>query len=194
MHISKKGIRALGIAESYSGREQSVICGVAMRKDLRIDGVGFGTVTVGGTDATDSILSLVKKLARSDINILLLGGCVISWYNIIDPARLYEELDLPVVCVTYEASEGLLEDINNHFPGDSDRIALYTRLGERFPVTLKTGRTIYIRSWGITDVDSAKICDDFTLDGKIPEPVRVARLSARAFMRYRYQETSLNFE
>ncbi len=88
MHISKKGIRALGIAESYSGREQSVICGVAMRKDLRIDGVGYGTVTVGGTDATDSILSLVRKLKRSDINLLLLGGCVISWYNIIDPLRL----------------------------------------------------------------------------------------------------------
>ncbi len=186
MQISKKGIRALGIAESYSGREQSVICGVAMRKDLRIDGVGFETVTVGGTDATDSILSLVKKLARSDINVLLLGGCVISWYNIIDPSRLNSELDLPVICVTYEASEGLLEDINTHFPGDSDRIAQYTRLGERFPVTLKTGRTIYIRSWGITDADAAKICDDFTLDGKIPEPVRVARLSARAFMRNRY--------
>ena len=186
MHISKKGIRALGVAESYSGREQSEICGVAMRKDLRIDGVGFGTVTVGGTDATDSVLSLVKKLKRSDINLLLIGGCVISWYNIIDPSILYKELDLPVICVTYEASEGLLEDIEHHFPGDSDRMDLYIRLGERLPVKLKTGRTIYIRSWGVSDADAAKICDDFTFDGKIPEPVRVARLSARAFMRYRY--------
>jgi uncharacterized protein len=186
MHISKKGIRALGIAESYSGREQSVICGVAMRKDLRIDGVGFGTVTVGGTDATDSILDLVSKLKRSDINVLLLGGCVISWYNIIDPSRLNIDLDLPVICVTYEASEGLMEDIEHHFPGDSDRISKYISLGERFPVKIKTGRTIFIRSWGIEDADAAKICDDFTLDGKIPEPVRVARLCARAFMRQRY--------
>ena len=186
MHISKKGIRALGIAESYSGREQSVICGVAMRKDLRIDGVGFNTVTVGGTDATDSVLSLVKKLARSDINVLLLGGCVISLYNIIDPSRLCRELDLPVICVTYEASEGLINDIENHFPGDNDRISMYHRLGERFPVLLKTGRTVYIRSWGLIDADAAKICDEFTLDGKIPEPIRVARLSARAFMRYNY--------
>ena len=186
MHISKKGIRALGIAESYSGRELSVICGVAMRKDLRIDGVGFGTVTVGGTDATDSVLSLVKKLKRSDINLLLIGGCVISWYNIIDPSILYKELDLPVICVTYEASEGLIEDIEHHFPGDSDRMGLYFRLGERFAVKLKTGKTIYIRSWGISDADAAKICDDFTFDGKIPEPVRVARLSARALMRHQY--------
>jgi len=185
MHISKKGIRALGIAESYSGREQSVICGVAMRKDLRIDGVVFGTVTVGGTDATASILSLVKKLERSDINILLLGGCVISWYNIIDPLLLFQELSLPVICVTYEASEGLEADIEQHFPGDFERISKYLSLGERLPVILKTGRTIFIRSWGITDSDAGKICDDFTFDGKIPEPVRVARLSARAFMRCR---------
>jgi len=186
MHISKKGIRALGIAESYSGREQSIICGVVMRKDLRIDGVGFGTVTVGGMDGTDSILSLVKKLERCDISVLLLGGCVISWYNIIDPYRLYKELNIPVICVTYEASKGLEADIGNHFPGDPDRISMYLSLGERFPVALKTGRTIYIRSWGITDADAAKICDDFTYDGKVPEPVRVARLSARAFMRHGY--------
>ena len=186
MHISKKGIRALGIAESYSGREQSVICGIAMRKDLRIDGVGFGTVTVGGTDATDSVLSLVQKLKRSDINLLLVGGCVISWYNIIDPSTLHKELDMPVICVTYEASEGLVEDIEHHFPGDTERMSMYMSLGERFPVSLKTGRTIYIRSWGISDADAAKICDDFTFDGKIPEPVRVARLTARAFMRYNY--------
>jgi uncharacterized protein len=186
MQISKKGIRALGIAESYSGREQSAICGVAMRKDLRIDGIGFGAVTVGGSDSTDSILDLVTKLQRSDINVLLIGGCVISWYNIIDPSRLNRELGLPVICVTYEASDGLVEDIKHHFPGDENKISMYMNLGERFPVMLKTGRTVYIRSWGIADTDAAKVCDDFTLDGKVPEPVRVARLNARAFMRSRY--------
>ena len=186
MHISKKGIRALGIAESYSGREQSVICGVAMRKDLRIDGIGFGTVTVGGTDATDSIISLVRKLKRSDINFCFLVDALSPGIISLIRYGCIRDLNLPVICVTYEASEGLLEDIKKHFPGDSDRISTYMSLGERFPVTLKTGRTIYIRSWGITDADAAKICDDFTLDGKVPEPVRVARLSARAFMRHGY--------
>jgi hypothetical protein len=38
MHIPKKGLRALGIAESYSGRSVSRLAGVVMRKDLRIDG------------------------------------------------------------------------------------------------------------------------------------------------------------
>jgi Uncharacterized conserved protein len=56
MHLGKKGIRILGIAESFSSRERSLIAGVVMRKDLRIDGCAFGTVTVGGLDATDCII------------------------------------------------------------------------------------------------------------------------------------------
>lgn len=185
MHLAKPGIRALGIAESYSGREQSLLCGVAMRKDLRIDGVAFGTVTVGGMDATDSVLSLVRVLGRTDLNIILIGGCVISWFNIIDPARLHGELGIPVTCVTYEESDGLVHDIQHHFPDDTDRVSRYINLGERYPVLLKTGKTIFIRSWGIAGRDAAKVCDDFTLDGKIPEPIKVARLTARAVTRYR---------
>ena len=56
MHVAKPGLRALGVAESYSGREQSTLAGVVMRKDLLIDGVAFARVTVGGSDATDAII------------------------------------------------------------------------------------------------------------------------------------------
>jgi uncharacterized protein len=179
MHLPKKGLRALGIAESYSGRTRSNLAGVVMRKDLRIDGFAFGSVTVGAMDATDEILRMVRDLERRDINVLLLSGCVIAWFNVIDPARIACETGLPVICVTYEESDGLLEDITHHFPDDDARMAAYRRLGERTPVRLHTGLTCYIRSWGIVHEDAARFCDDFTLDGKIPEPLRVARLCAR---------------
>jgi endonuclease V-like protein UPF0215 family len=50
------------------------------------------------------------------------------------------------------------------------------------PVHLHTGHTVYIRAWGITQPDAARLCDDFTLEGGIPEPLRVARLCARNMM------------
>ena len=59
-----------------------------MRKDLRIDGFSFGNVTVGGMDATDSILGMVRWLNRRDINVIMLSGCVIAWFNVVDPARI----------------------------------------------------------------------------------------------------------
>jgi uncharacterized protein len=179
MHIPKKGLRALGIAESYAGREHSTLAGVVMRKDLRIDGFCSGRVMVGGSDATDTILQMFRDLDRRDINVILLSGCVIAWFNVIDPGRIANESDIPVICVTYEESDGLLDDIRHHFAGDNDRIEAYLRLGERVPVDLGENRIIFLRAAGIGYPDAARLCRDFTLEGKIPEPLRVARLCAR---------------
>jgi endonuclease V-like protein UPF0215 family len=179
MHLQKKGLRALGIAESYAGRTSSTLVGVVMRKDLRVDGFVSGTVTVGGSDATEVILGMIRELDRKDLNIVLLSGCVIAWFNVIDPERLAAEVGIPVICVTYEESDGLLADIRHHFPGDEARAAAYFRLGERVPAELHTRRTIYLRTAGISYPEAVRLCNDFTLEGKIPEPLRVARLCAR---------------
>ena len=179
MHLPKKGLRAIGIAESYTGRSVSRLAGVVMRKDLRIDGFIFSTVTVGGMDATSSILGMMNELNRRDINVIMLSGCVIAWFNIINPARIAQETGVPSICVTYQDSEGLNADIRYHFPDDRARITAYENLGERIPVELHTHQTIFIRSWGIDQRDAARLCNDFTLEGKIPEPLRVARLCAR---------------
>jgi len=179
MHIPKKGLRALGIAESYSGRTVSRLAGVVMRKDLRIDGFVFSTATVGGMDATASVLHMVYELERSDINVIMVSGCVIAWFNILDPALIALETGIPVICVTYEDSDGIIADIRYHFPKDSARIEAYENLGERIPVELHTHQVLFVRAWGIDNQDAAKLCNDFTLEGKIPEPLRVARLCVR---------------
>ena len=183
MHIPKKGLRALGIAESFAGRERSVLAGVVMRKDLRIDGFVLGEVTVGGMDATDTIIRMVQSMKRRDINVIMLSGCVIAWFNIIDPQVIFDTTGIPVIGVTYEASEGLLADLQHHFPSDTTRIDAYERLGERVPHLLWTGQTVFLRSWGVNLPDAVRLCDDFTLEGKIPEPLRVARLCARSALK-----------
>jgi endonuclease V-like protein UPF0215 family len=180
MHIPKKGIRALGIAESYTGRERSNLAGVVMRKDLRIDGFSFGSVTIGGMDATQSIIRMIQDLERTDLNFIMLSGCVIAWFNVVNPEQIAVVAGIPVICVTYEESDGLEADIRHHFPSDEVRIDAYRRMGDRNPVDLRTGQRIFIRSWGISHDDAARLCNDFTLEGRIPEPLRVARLCARS--------------
>ena len=180
MHLPKKGLRALGIAESFSGREHSTLAGIVMRKDLIIDGFAFSRVTVGGMDATDAVLEIVTTLNRRDINVILLSGCVIAFFNIIDPGQVHDRTGLPVICVTYEASSGLEEEILHHFPGDAARLDAYRSLGKRIPLTLPDGQIMYLRSWGLDPADAGRLCTAFTCEGKIPEPLRVARLAARA--------------
>ncbi|QSZ66099.1 DUF99 family protein [Methanofollis aquaemaris] len=184
MHLAKKGLRALGIAESFRGRERSTLAGVVMRRDGIIDGFGFGEVAVGGTDATDAVIALFADLEREDVNLIMLSGCVIAWYNIIDPEQVWRETGVPVVVVTYEDSEGLEEEIRAHFPGDEERLEAYRRLGARTARTLRTGHTIYLRAAGIDVHEAGALVDVFTLEGKVPEPLRTARLAARAAMRY----------
>jgi len=183
MHIAKKGLRILGIAESFSSGKNSILAGVVMRKDLRIDGFSFTTTTVGGMDATDSVIALYRSFTRGDINLIMISGGVISWYNIIDPFRVFDETQRGVIIVTYEESEGIEDDIVRHFPGDGARIAAYRNLGSRIPVTLRTGHTLYMRSYGLREKDAGSICSDFTFDGRVPEPLRVARLYARSVLR-----------
>ena len=88
LHLEKKAIRALGIAESFRAKDKiSTLAGVVMRTDLVIDGFGFGRLTVSGSDATESIISLARALQRNDLNALILSGSVLSLYNIVDVDR-----------------------------------------------------------------------------------------------------------
>jgi endonuclease V-like protein UPF0215 family len=185
--LQKKAIRALGIAESYRlGRmgDKAVLAGVVMRSDLIIDGIGMGYATVGGDDATEAIIGLYEGLHRNDINVLLLGGAIISFYNIVDVDKVAEACGRPVVALSYRPSKGIEEAIKRRFPEDWRRkLELYERLGRRRRVLLKTGKAIYARASGLDVSDLKPLLDKFVFQGAVPEPIRVARLVARAFFR-----------
>jgi len=181
----KKGIRALGIAECFRKGEsrKSVLAGVVMRADLLLDGFSFSTATVGGLDATEAVLRLYERLRRKDVNIIMLNGCVISWYNVIDLNEVHERTGKPLICVTYEPSPGLEKYFKEYFPEDwAERLAIYERNGPRKAIRLRTGHEVFIRAIGLDEEEAKKVLDKFTLHGSIPEPLRLARLLARAVL------------
>ena len=183
LHVHKKAYRALGVSESFVKGEskKSVLAGVVMRADKDIDGFIFAEATVGGMDATDKVIGMHKTLGRDDINVLLLNGCVISWYNVIDLQKVAEETGLPLVCVTYEESEGLDKYFKELFPEDwENRVQVYHKNKERTPLELKTGYIVYVRFLGMSLEEAKGILDKFTSHGAVSEPLRVARLLARA--------------
>jgi hypothetical protein len=186
IHLEKKGIRALAIAESFKkSRDKSIIVGVVMRSDLVIDGIIFDRVTVRGDDATDAIIRMYNNLNRDDINIMILNGLIISMYNIIDIEEVYKNIKKPIIALTFEESEGLDEHIKRAFPYNyEEKLEMYHKLGKREELLLKTGYIIYIRSKGIDLDDSRRIINKFLLQGSIPEPIRVAKLIARACLKF----------
>ena len=186
LHVHKKGFRALGISESFIKgiSKESILAGVVMRADMIVDGFTFSKVTVGGMDATEKIIGMYRRLKRDDINILLLNGCIISWYNVIDLHQVAEETGLPLICVTYNESMGLEKYFKELFPQDWEkRVEMYRKNKSRTAIKLSTGYTVYIRFIGI-ELDEAKgILNKFTSHGSVPEPLRIARLLARSIVK-----------
>jgi len=183
LHVHKRAFRALGISESFvKGKSRkSVLAGVVMRADRCIDGFVFSEATVGGMDATEKVIGMFKALGRSDVNVLLLNGCIISWYNVVDLNKVAKRTKLPLVCVTYDESEGLDKYFRELFPDDWEtRVQIYHDNKERTLMTLKTGHTVYARFLGITEKEAKEVLDKFTTQGAVPEPLRVTRLIARA--------------
>ena len=184
LHLNKPGIRVLGVAESFrQGQAHSVLAGVVMRRDLVIDGLAIGRTSIGGDDATESIVSLYRKLRRNDINLLIVSGAILSLYNIVDVDGLSRKTRLPVICLTYKETSGIEDSIRRHSPVDVEtKLEAYRKLGKRRGLKLASGHSVYARTSGVEAGQAKSILDMFTLQGSLPEPVRVARLLARAVL------------
>lgn len=182
----KPGVRAVGIAESFTG-EQSTIAAAVTRASRVVDGFGFASCTVGGTDATRTIIGLLDSLDREDIQYVLVAGIAPAWYNIIDLERIHDSADLPVASVSFEASEGLESALEAEFDGDAlaERLERYRRQPDR--VRLAVNETdLFVRAVGLEGDEVEAVIRAFTPVGGRPEPVRVARLAARAADRWQH--------
>lgn len=186
----KIGSRIFGIAESYRGErsvgESSTVAGAVVRADRVVDGLVFGSLTIGGLDATDAVCELFADLDREDIQYLLLSGIAPAWYNIVDLFELADAIDRPVCAASFEGSPGLEAPLKKAFSGEEldRRFDLYDRQPPRERIKIN-GREIYWRGVGISGDDAHELLSAATPEDGRPEPLRVARLAARAADRFR---------
>lgn len=189
----KQGTRGCGIAFS-DGRHESSCAAAVVRADRVVDGLQYGTCTVGGLDATETVVDVVAELDRPDVQYLLVAGVAPAWFNLLDLRRVHEATGLPTLAVSFEASEGLEDAIRESFSGEARerRLAVYESLPPRERVIVGDGRedVLFVRAVGFDDADAshpdpAAVVRGFTPEGGRPEPLRVARLAARAARAYR---------
>ena len=185
MNINKQGIRVLAIAESFQKQKSnSILTGVVMRKDLVIDGIIFGKAEIRGNDATRNIIEMYKKLERNDIGFILLDGMIISMFNIIDGESIHHQTGIPVIIITFRTSQGIDNIIKKIFPDSyENRLKLIEKLGKREKIFLKTNKFLLIRTWGIKLEDALKLINSFLIQGSIPEPIKLAKLISRAYLK-----------
>jgi endonuclease V-like protein UPF0215 family len=166
------------VAESYTG-SHSTVAGAVVRADSVVDGFTFDRWTVGGTDATDTAIALLHSLDRPDIQYLLLSGIAPAWFNVLDLHRVADATGLPTLSVSFEDSPGLTDAVRREFSGAGcrHRLATYYAQPDRRRVDLPEG-ACWVRA--VDCDDPAGVVRALTPEGGRPEPLRVARLAARA--------------
>ena len=184
LHLEKKGLRGLAIAESFRQHStNSIFSGIVMRRDFIIDGFVFGSATLEGDDATNTILEMYDELQRPDISYVLISGLIVSMYNIINIKKLYDSLKIPIIGISYNDSRGIEDALKHHFPNSFEsKIISYHKLGEREKITLNTSHDVFVRKEGCTLSDVKHLLNELTLYGSVPEPLRVSQLLAKTLL------------
>ena len=177
------GVRVLGIAESYEATT-STIAGAVVRLDRSVDGFGFTTCTVGGTDSTEAVCELIEKLDREDIRLVMIAGIAPAWFNLLDLHELHDHTGDPVISVSFEDSSGLEGAIDEAFDGEDRTQRLETYHAQPPRRQVETEPTVFARWVGLSAERATAVVQATTETGR-PEPVRVARLAARAADRFR---------
>lgn len=167
LHTEKIGIRGLAIAESYTpGSKRSVLAGVVMRSDHVVDGFAVGQTTVSGDDATHAITEMYRSLGRDDISYVMVWGTIISHYNRIDVKRIAGLLKIPTLGVSCQVRTDVADMSESRL--------------EYHSIRLHTGHTISVVVSGCTISEATRLLNRITIQGGIPEPIRLARLLASA--------------
>lgn len=177
----KPGRRALGIAASDRDR-LSHLAGAVVRADRVVDGFVFGTCTVGGNDATAAVCELFDRLDREDIRYVLLAGIAPAWFNLLDLHAIHDHTGLPTLSISFESSPGLEAAIGDAFDSEAvveDRLSVYRAQPDRHELAVNDER-LFVRSVGLDRDAAANVVRAYTPAGGRPEPLRVARLAARA--------------
>lgn len=183
--LLKAAVRVLGISESApSDGKVTILGGVVMRADFIIDGVAFGSASIGGMDGTSSVLDLIHRIGREDLGCVMLHGSVIALYNMIDLQRLNDETGLPVISVTKEAQGDIRQHLVATFPNEwQARWDIVCRNGPMQQLKLGTGNEVFVQFRGVEWGVVKKLLERLTRFGGLPEPIRVARLFARSLAR-----------
>lgn len=143
-----------------------------VRKDLYIESIFKKTIEIDGLDATDRIIEGIREKGNG-VRVILTQGITLGGFNILDVTRLYNETNIPVInVVDHEPNMiSIKEALQKYFKDWKTR---YASLSERF----ERHDSLYVQSTGISIKIAGKFLNQVTINGKIPEPLRMADLIA----------------
>ncbi len=159
----------------YSGNVK-VVGAVFAR--TRLDGVLIGRVRKDGVNATRELVRLVSGCKYAGhVQLVMLQGIALAGFNVVDVRELSRQLGLPVLVVARYAPDlaAVRTALLEHVPKGERKWNLIDRLGPMEPL-----QGVFVQRVGLSTEDAHDVLTRFAINGRIPEPLRIAHLIAGA--------------
>jgi uncharacterized protein len=179
----KRQVRVLGIDDApFSfGRGKVPIVGVVVRLPSYVEGVMMSEVTIDGDDADQAIKDLLSDSRyKEQIRLVMIDGIAFGGFNVIDIDDLSQATGIPFCTVTRDHPDlsSMRAALQKNFADWERRFEIVERhaLNE-----VRTGPgSVFVSISGISIEEADELLQGSTLQGSIPEPLRLAHLIATA--------------
>jgi len=174
-------MRVVGIEDGSfkKGITKKALLAVVLFKGLEIEDVKFAKIEVDGLDATEKT---VKILNEWKFEAVMLAGVSFAGFNIIDPTILFKKFGKPVTIIsrTKPDNKAVKHALHAHFRDWQTRWSIFKKLGPIHKVkALAEENPLYIETIGVGIQWAKGLIKALAACGRVPEPLRVARLIAR---------------
>lgn len=183
--IMKSHVRVLGIDDSpftFQTR-RALVVGVVSRLPTYIEGIMRTEVEVDGNDANDAILAMIERSRyREQLRLIMFDGIAVGGFNVIDIDRLHGALGIPCATITRDLPdmERMEKALRKYFP-DSERRLEIIRRNPLYKVGPRR-RPIFAAVKGMDIETLESIMAECTVQGRLPEPLRIAHLISSAMI------------
>jgi len=161
------------------GIVEKALLAAVLLEGLKIKKVKITKICVDGLDATEKLSRILNKWK---FDAVMLAGVSFAGFNIIDPTAIYGKSKKPIVIIsrTKPDNKAVKRALQRHFEDWMDRWGVFEKLGEIHEITTLSAQSpVYFEVIGAEAKWAAKFIKAFSVCGRIPEPVRIARLIAR---------------
>lgn len=147
----------------------------------RLDGVLCGKLRRDGVNGTRAIADMVRGCRYyPQLHAVLLQGINFAGFNVVDLAQLHCALELPVLVVSRKRPDlaAIRRALLEHVRGGARKWRLVEAAG---PMEALGG--LYVQRAGMTNEQARALLERLSINGAMPEPLRVAHLIAGALVR-----------
>jgi len=145
----------------------------------RFEGMVWGSVQKDGDDATDVLNQLLwQSKFYEQVHLVLIDGLAVGGFNLIDLPELAQRLQRPCVSVMRKQPDmDAIQQALEHLPDTDKRLDLIRKAGP-----IHSQQPFYFQTQGASPETIGKILRRLTIEGHVPEALRIAHLIGAAVM------------